>query len=348
MVALLLGLACPELRAQDTQEEASELVSRLLVYSDDDATTVTSTLLDAQLQLPDEVTLGAHALLDAVSSASVDVVSAATKGWQEERVELGLRAGYEIAQQEVSLALIRSEENDWRSHAMNIGTARELFERNTRVSLNYGYTSNQVGRAKDPVFLKSLRVHGAELGVTQLVDRRTRVGLSYTLQLLHGFQASPYRYVSASDGSTMAEVHPDRRQRHALSGFAQRAMSSTSALRVAYRLYRDDWGILSHTTSLGLVVQLADRFVAELEARFYQQNRADFYRRIYPTSYRYMSSDRELSTFWDVAGQARVSAELGPATFDLKLGAQHYRFRNFDPLSTRRALLVGAGARLQW
>ena len=40
--------------------------------------------------------------------------------------------------------------------------------------------------------------------------------------------------------------------------------------------------------------------------------------------------------------------QLGPVKLDGKLSAIRYRFRNFPALSERLALLVGAGARVEW
>ncbi len=78
------------------------------------------------------------------------------------------------------------------------------------------------------------------------------------------------------------------------------------------------------------------------------RTRPIFYRGVYPTSFRYMSGDRELSTFWDVGGGAELAVQLGPVKLDGKLSAIRYRFHNFPALPERMALLVGGGARVEW
>lgn len=334
--------------AQEKEPFEGEVVSRVLVYDDDDATTVTSNYLGADLTLPKKVVVRAHVLLDAVSSASVDVVSAATTRWEEDRVELGASVGGIVSGQELSLGVVRSEENDWRSLSLQLGSAREFFQRNTRLSASLGITKNEIGRAQDPNFEESLTALSMEFGVGQLVDKKTRVGGSYSFQRLTGYQSSPYRYVSTTDGATMAESHPDSRLRHALSGFAMRSLHKSTSVRVGYRLYRDDWGLWSHTATLGLRFAFANYFGASLDGRFYQQNRADFYRNNYETTLRYMSFDRELSTFRDTSAHLGLTARVGPALLDLKAGVIRYRFRNFDPLPKRRAFLLGGGLKLLW
>jgi len=334
--------------AQEREVGEGEVHTRTLVYDDDDATTVTSNYVGADVTLPAKMVVGAYALVDSVSSASIDVVSAATTRWEEDRVEVGASVGGIVSGQEFSLGVVRSEENDWRSLSVQIGTAREFFQRNTRVSAAFGFTSNDVGRAMDPNFEESLTAMSLELGVGQLIDKKTRVGAAYSFQGLSGFQSSPYRYVSTLDGASVAELHPDSRLRHALSGFAMRSLHESTSVRIGYRLYRDDWGIWSHTATLGLRFAFAKYFGASLDTRLYQQNRADFYRNNYQTTRRFMSFDRELSTFRDTSVHAGLTAKLGPVLFDVKAGVIRYRFRNFDPLPKRRALLLGGGLKLLW
>ncbi len=70
-------LAVPAL-GQELEAGDGSATSRVLVYDDNDATTVVTSIVDVETQISGDVSVGAYALLDAVSSASVDVVSAAT------------------------------------------------------------------------------------------------------------------------------------------------------------------------------------------------------------------------------------------------------------------------------
>ena len=122
--------------AQDAEPGEGQATTRLLIYSDDDATQVVTSAVDAQVALPGKVEIGTHALVDAVSSASVDVISAATERWDENRVELGARAAWEVSEVGLSLGYTRSQENDWLSHSVVLGGQKEIvnsleFERPT-------------------------------------------------------------------------------------------------------------------------------------------------------------------------------------------------------------------------
>lgn len=347
LIAAIVAAATPALAQEAGAPGSGEAAGRLLVYSDDDATSVVTSVLDAEAALGAGLSAGAHVLVDSVSSASVDVVSAATGRWDEIRVELGARLGARVAGTGLSAGYTRSEENDWQSDALSVGADRELFQRNTRVAISYGLGLNQVGRAMDPTFERSLDSHSVEVSVSQLIDEQTRLGAAASAQVLSGFLSSPYRFVEAADGSRGPERHPDSRLRRALSAHGVRSLLPQLAAHLSYRVYSDDWGVVSHTASAQLVVEHG-RWLGRLEGRYYWQDRADFYRETYETSFRFMTADRELATFWDAGGSAQVAARLGPVTADLKLGAVHYRFKNFAALPRRTAVLAGGGARLAW
>ena len=345
-LVLLFSLLAMRVNAQESGQ--GRVNSRVLVYDDNDATTVVASIIDAEATLPQDVSVGAYALLDAVSSASIDVVSAATGRWTENRVEVGATLAAPIAETRYSLGVNRSQENDWLSHSVSAGASREFFERNTIVTAGYALTRNKIGRAMDPNFEESLLAQSAEISIGQLLDRKSRAGVVYTFQALRGFQSSPYRYVAARDGATVAEIHPDKRKRHALSVFVLRSLTSRLSTRLAYRIYRDDWGIWSHTGSVRFSVQVSEHVRAAVDARMYNQNKADFYRGSYPTSFAYMSRDRELASLWDAGANGEVALDFGPVTLDARLGAIRYRFRNFPALSKRVAVLAGAGAKVEW
>lgn len=352
-IAFLLGtvLLSGSAQAQDSEEEelwSGEVISRYQLYSDDDATTVSTGVIDATLQAPQEIQVAAHALVDVISSASVDVVSAATERWTETRVEFGARATRELASVDMGLSYLRSQEQDWASNTIQLGAGRDFLQRNLRVEASLGIVLNRIGRASDPAFEEDMKNVYGQLGVSQLLDEKSRAGLTYGLQRLTGYQASPYRYVEAADGTRMPETHPDLRMRHSLSSYALRELSSWLAGRLSYRFYWDDWGVRSHTAELRLRVDFSDSWFMSWQARAYQQRDAEFYRKGYGQALVYMTNDREFSRFWNLGSSASLAAKLGPVLVDAKLGLTHYSFKNFEALPTRLALVAGGGASLPW
>jgi hypothetical protein len=83
--------------------------------------------------------------------------------------------------------------------------------------------------------------------------------------------------------------------------------------------------------------------------RLYAQRGAWFYERSYATPKRYMTRDRELSTFWDSWSGAGVELELvrlGPfetLVADLAGDFFYYHFSDFEGLERRTGLNASAG-----
>lgn len=354
MAALAGVLAAGSAALADRDEEPragqGEVSTAVSVYADDDETQVVTTVVDGEVHVARPVSVGVHALVDAVSSASVDVVSAATSRWDENRVETGIRAAVDgPADSTTSLAFVRSVENDWTSNSLQLLLGRDLAGKSARVEAGYGFTRNAIGRADDPVFARELDVHTAELGLRQLWNERTQLLASYTLQLASGYQASPYRLVTTMDEAfSLPESHPDRRVRHGLTVGAVRAVGARAGWTNTYRLYRDDWGVQSHTLTSSIAVEVSERWDLRARARVYYQRAADFYREEYASPARIMTADRELARFADGAASVRAAWHAGPFEIDAGCEGIYYRFFDFARLAGRLALVATAGARITW
>ncbi len=350
IAALVVLLPATGATAQVDDRESGEgkLDSEVALYADDDATTVITTLVAADLRLPAPVVVDAHALIDAVSSASVDVVSAATPRWTENRIELGAKAQARLARLDLVLGYVSSGENDWRSHGIALGVGKDLADDNTTIRAGYGYTTNRIGRARDPVFEKTLDVHGAELSLAQVIGPSTLASLAYTVQRSDGYHASPYRYVMTTGGGAGPEVHPSGRTRHAITGRLLRALGPTTTVDASYRAYVDGWGVSSHTAQLALTRELGDALDLRVRARGYYQDAADFYQESYAAPMRYMSADRELSTFWDAGGGLKLAWYGEAIEIGVKIDGSYYRFLDFGRLGGRVAVVTGGGITWRW
>ncbi len=354
-VALALSFGVNSAQAQADKARTRDagqgsVNARASVYADDDDTTVWTALVDGEVALPGEARLGAHALVDVISAASVDVVSAATERFDETRIELGGRAGMFVTPEvELGLAFSHSQENDWESFSPSGNLTAELFKRNTTLRAGYGFTHNRVGRAQDITFEEQLAAHTAEAAITQVIDRRSLLSLAYTFQASVGFQSSPYRFVTALGGAfSTPERHPDQRFRHAGILTGLRYLADGVGLEASYRFYGDDWGVLSHTTQAGLRFNFADFVDLRIRGRFYYQVAADFWREQYDEQLAYMSLDRELSTFWDAGGGLKLGFRGDNWRADAKIDGLYYRFIDFSRLAGRVAMVADVGAGVKW
>ena len=350
-VALVLVLTARAAHAQvaDAEPGKGDAKGSVGVYADSDRTTVLTSVAEGSVRLKQPVIVSAHALVDTVSSASVDVISAATPRFDENRIELGATAQIGFSQAtEGSIGYTHSGENDWQSHAVEVGLSRDLAKKNARLSLGYGFTRNHVGRAHDPSFEKLLDIHGAQLGLSQILDRKTLASLAYTLSSATGYQRSPYRFVTTMDGVSAPESPPESRLRHAITARVMRAFGAGNVIDAQYRFYFDDWGVLSHTVELAYSRELTDAWSLRLRVRGYRQRHAGFYRETYEMPLRYMTVDRELSAFSDGLGGIKL-AYLGESwDLEAKLDTIVYRFDDYARLRGRVAIVSDLGVTWRW
>lgn len=333
--------------------------SWLAVYGDDDRVTVISPRVAATEEVADELSIEVGYDADVISAASADVVSAASRRGFEE-VRHGLRLGAVWSPEPgaaLSLALVGSTENDYRSAGLVLAAVREWRDRRLSTGLELRLTSDQVGRAGEArAHWRSLEAAAASLAVAWIVDARTVADLTYELGLARGFLGSPYRYVPVvwESGVRMQvpEAVPERRQRHAAALGLRRALPRALFARAGYRLYRDSWGIWSHTGELE--VQRAfrhDTVFLGTELRGYHQSAADFHRAAYRIETgmlpAHRDADKLLARSVSLLGALRLEVSLGRPgpleTLRVTAKLEHYRqrFSDFAALP-RRSAWVGA------
>lgn len=83
--------------------------------------------------------------------------------------------------------------------------------------------------------------------------------------------------------ATFYETHPVQRTR--VAGFFKLntyLQSLDAALWLDYRIYGDDWGVISHTIGAKLYQNVTDRLMIRYRYRFYSQSAAYFYSENYP------------------------------------------------------------------
>jgi hypothetical protein len=366
-IALSLALAViSPAEGQDAQTKPVAVVGRANVYQDDDNTTVLTFLTEASGSVRD-LTLRAGALADVQSSASVDVVTNATPGtvpkYTEPRLEFSAGSSYRLqltTPLTLSVGYILSNEHDYRSNTVSVGSSIELFQRNSTLALGYSVGFNEIWRggirrfldggtwsgrpptSTDPFFAPRDKTrHAFDVSWTQVLGRRTLGAISYALALESGFLASPYRFVSTSDGTfRTGELHPDRRVRHAVGLRIRQYLFRDSAIEGTYRLYKDDWGVFSNTVGAAFVWHPLHWFELDVHDRFYWQTDAEFYRPSYARAEELMTGDKELSRFWDnmIGLRAGVAfGSLGPVErlrVDIKFDWMRFEYSNF-PLRPR-------------
>lgn len=350
ITAALLAAMAPAASARG--DNMAEVSTRAGAYQDSDRTTIITDNVDAKGSIG-HVGAEARYLVDVISSASVDVITAATGRFHEIRHEAEGGLFYKDDDRKVSGAYIYSTENDWRSHTGVASFQQDFAHHNGTFKLAGSYVSNAVGRSGDANFRRHLDVGGGSASLTLVASPRDLIDVSYSLSYLNGYQASPYRFVRFSDpaGGPLApsvpETDPNTRLRHAVTLRYNRAVFRDSAVKSHIRGYVDDWGVTSVTGGAEYVVGFGTFEIAAL-VRGYVQKAAVFYQPTYSVPQKYTTADRELSTFLDVFAGFRATyrkesmGRLSKLFIEAKFTGYYFRFFDFPRLPERTGLLAEA------
>ena len=133
--------------------------------------------------------------------------------------------------------------------------------------------------------------------LTQVLTPKTifNLNIHYTQQL--GYLATTY-YSVLVGGVEMQEVAPDNRRRNAFTGRIKRNLTFLSSLELGYRFYNDSWDINSHTIDTRFSQYIWKRkMILEPNYRFYIQDSAFFYQKVFIAPQTYMTSDPDLGSF---------------------------------------------------
>lgn len=209
-----------------------------------------------------------------------------------------------------------SFESDYTSLGVNGALSRDLFQRNTTITVRGSHFADTVspmggapvpfaempaptpGGGDDKAALEgdeggseSKGVTDLGVGLTQVLTRRTLLALNYTGTNVSGYQTDPYKILSVVDGTTGAPVagtgtpemfryesRPDKRSKHVAAAELIQNLGR-DIMTLSYRWYEDDWGIKSRTTEVSYRLNIQPTRYVQPNLRWYHQGAADFYRR---------------------------------------------------------------------
>ena len=345
-----------------------------MVYDDTDNVTAVTPRLSVSRRLDEDGgRIGARALVDVVSAASVDVISHATDSFVEGRWEAGFDLSKAFGDHLPSVSYRFSIEPDYTSNGGVIGWRSRLGTPDSVLQLNYGLTYDVVGRSGSSwqSFSRELFSHSANVSFTQNLGPETVLRGVYSLTVQQGYMEKPYRHVPMFDAATVAsaprltldnfdayrlaarppEEVPDLRVGHALGARLLQSIDSfEGSLRVDYQIYFDDWGLTGHVAELALTATVADGVRLVPYGRFYIQTAASFWRREYTVGAggqipQYRSLDRDLGSYHSLTGGGRLEWTSGEWGGYVDGALMWTHFDDFIFLDDRAAALIQVGLR---
>jgi hypothetical protein len=138
----------------------------------------------------DKVSLSGTYYMDAVSNASIDVVTTASK-YNETRHEFGLSADYVYRDAQITLGAMTSHEPDYVANTGNIDVTQEVFGGMTTVAFGFTKASDKVGKKNSPEFSDHAHHWQYRFGLTQILTSRWLASLNFDALSTTATSAAP-------------------------------------------------------------------------------------------------------------------------------------------------------------
>ena len=340
-LAGMLGgvLATGHAEATDLPEDRADVMYHAYTGG---GVTATGPAVLVRKNIADTFSLSASYYVDAVSNASIDVVTTASR-YHEERIEKAGGLDYVYEDALISLAASNSHEPDYNADSASLDVAQDFFGGMTTLNLGYTRGWDTVGKHNDPSFSQKADHWQYRLGATQILTPRWYVSANLEAIADTGFLASPYRAARVF-GAAVPERDPSTRASRAVALRAVGSLDADSAVRAEYRYFWDTWDIRANTVELGYSRYVQQRrWLLDGYLRYYRQNHASFYSNNFTTEMTYMSRNRQLSSFHSlgVGVKATYTALRVPAKYEIKLNGAlerlRFQYNDFTDIRTGQA-----------
>jgi hypothetical protein len=344
-LAALLGgvIAASGARAVDLPEDTAEAL--IHVYDGGGVTAAGPAFL-VRKRLADKVSLNASYYVDAVSNASIDVITTASS-YRETRNELGVGADYVYRDSKVSINAATSREPDYIANRTSIDVSQEVFGGMTTISLGFTRGDDQVSKSNAPEFADTATHWQYRVGVSQILTPRWISSVNFEVLSDDGYLGSPYR-IARVFGAAVTERTPRTRSARALKFRLIGDMGKQDALHLGYRYFWDTWDIKASTFDMGYSRHFGEQWIADASLRYHSQSRALFYSDNAEVETAYITRNRQHSTFSSAGLGAKVTYALlkGDRQMDIRLhGAvetSRFKFSDFTDIRTGEAFAYSA------
>lgn len=371
---LLGAMPRPSARAEGTLaynfEDYSETGGRVGVH--------TMGILATQ-DLPDAFKFSVTAINDAIAGATPTGEPAPAGSDQVPLAELhdhrkawDMELSRQFNRVNLSVGYADSREHDYISKGWSVNTLTDFNQKNTTILFGVaGHEDSAETFYDDPQIYVKRHSYSSILGVTQLLDPKTRVTVNVTWARDVGYLSDQYKVVEKDvelvPGSffplVFHENRPSERNSGVLYTSVNRAFPELNgALEGSYRFYADTYGVKANTLELKWLQKLGRDLVLAPDFRIHEQGAANFYHYdlnttdILPTytpdpngpAY---SSDYRLSSLLAVTYGLNLSWK--PRDWlKLTLDYSRYNMRGRDGVTPQSAYpdanIYSAGAQLSW
>ena len=231
---------------------------------------------------------------------------------------------------EWSFGAAYSEESDFKSKEASIGFLGYLDEtKNNSVSAGLSIQKNESFFYFDEEW-KDMNIVSAEISYTQIFNAKTlgQVTLFGTVQskaLTNPYQTVIRRVNVLEDEPGLdpvykfyraREIRPDKKNILGVSFNFVSEVQDDIKIHAHYRLYKDDWDIMSHTLDFKMYYNITDKIVLAPSIRYYNQSAANFFKGhtdkdfIFSEKDSFASSDDRLGDFHSTTYALGIESKL--------------------------------------
>lgn len=295
--------------------------------------------------IADKVSLTGQLYVDAVSNASVDVVTTASP-YKERRTEYGLGLEYAVRDANITLGLASSSEPDYKADAFSVDVSQETFGGMTTVNLGFTRAADKVGQ-KTIGFFDQAKHWQYRVGVTQILSPKWLASANLEAVSDSGYLGNPYRAARVF-GAAVPENVPRTRSSRALNIRAIGDLGSRDAIRGSYRYFWDNWDVTAHTFEAGYSRYVGESFLLDGFVRHYRQSKASFYSDDAQVQNTYVTRNRQLGTYDGntLGGKVTYSWRKVPGQYEIKFNGAleilRYRYSDYTDLRNGGAYSLSA------
>jgi len=244
-----------------------------------------------------------------------------------------------------------SSETDFTSYSARASLSKDLWNKNTTLSLAFNYERDSIrpftGVPRALSYMGDRIVGSARVkqigsvvvGVTQVLSPHWLVQLNYNYGDSRGYHTDPYKIFTLVDTATgdpfyyIYEKRPARRERNSVYAATKFAIGS-AVTDASVRWYHDSWGISAMTYAVSEHAPVGRAAYVEPGLRFYRQTAARFfapYLGIDVPTPAFVSADSRLGRFHAWTFALKAGAHLTPR-LELYGAAERYvqEGRRFD------------------
>lgn len=324
--------------------DVGEVGFAFLGYKERGLIKVSEPIAWARVQLGDNWTVSASALVDIITGASPELVTNAGgdpmrtitgASISDRRTAGDVKVTRRFGPFALSASRAVSNEEDYRSRAFGVEGTYELEGKLTTLVAGYGRSNDRIGDVDEPLDERR-DTREYLLGVTQVLSPTQLVQTTLQVTRGEGWFNDPYkRTLTFFPGQGIPVLFDDRRpdHRHSVTWLTRyrQHFPERGTLQADYRYFHDDWGIRAHTLELAWNQPLSESWSLRPALRYTTQTAADFYGRVVSQPLpELLSSDQRLAAFGGLSPSLRATWRLESITVEGTAG-YYYNSANLRP-----------------